>query len=92
MAGEQLSWRTKDLSVNNTDQATPRQPIYEIRLKGHLDHRWFYRFEGMAIDYQANGDTLLTGPVADQSALFGILNHVRSIGIPLLDVKRVLPD
>lgn len=69
-----------------------RDPIYEIRLKGQLDPRWFHRFEGMQITYhQGSGETLLIGPVIDQSALFGMLAQIQRIGIPLLTVRR-LPD
>lgn len=68
-----------------------RDPIYEIRLKGQLDPRWFHRFDGMQITYLASGETLLTGPVIDQSALFGMLDQIQRIGIPLLTVRR-LPD
>ena len=52
----------------------PDQPmIYQIRLKGQLDARWTDWFGGMAVALTEDGDTLLTGPVADQAALFGLL-------------------
>jgi len=38
-----------------------------------------------------NGDTLLTGPVADQAALHGLLRKVRDLGLPLLSVNQVEP-
>jgi len=38
---------------------------------------------------EANGETLLTGTVADQSALHGLLRKVRDLGIPLISVKRI---
>ena len=38
--------------------------LYEIRLKGHLDSRWSDRFEGLTITLEEDGDTLLSGPVA----------------------------
>ena len=63
--------------------------VYEIRLKGPLDRRWFHRFEGMEIRILPEGETILLGPVADQSALFGILNQIRNIGILLIEVRRV---
>jgi len=40
---------------------------------------------------QDSGDTLLTGPVADQAALHGLLKKVRDLGMPLLSVTRVKP-
>jgi hypothetical protein len=57
--------------------------IFEIRLKGHLNRRWASWFEGMTITLTAEGDTVLTGPVADQAALHGLLKKVRDLGLPL---------
>ena len=62
---------------------------YEIRLKGHLDDRWAGRFEGLTITREDNGETLLTGPVVDQAALYGLLRTVRDLGLPLLAVTHV---
>lgn len=68
---------------------TPFYPktIYEIHLKGSLDQRWAHRLEGMEIQYLPNGDTLLTGGLPDQAALYGILSQLRDIGIPLLELR-----
>ena len=65
--------------------------IYEIRIKGHLDGRWADWFDGLAITPQENGETLLSGPVADQAALYGLLRKVRDIGLPLLAVSCIQP-
>jgi hypothetical protein len=65
---------------------------YEIRLKGHLDDRWAVWFGDMVITREDNGNTLLTGPVADQAALHGLLKKVRDLGIPLLSVNSVDPN
>ena len=65
--------------------------LYEIRIKGHLDDRWAGWFGGLTITLEDNGDTLLTGPVVDQAALFGLLRKVRDLGMPLLSVNRVKP-
>ena len=52
----------------------PGQPlVYQIRIRGHPGRGWTDWFEGLAITLEANGDTLLTGPVVDQSALHGLL-------------------
>ena len=68
-------------------------PTYQIRLQGHLDQQWSDWFEGLAIEPQENGETLLTGPVVDQPALHGLLKKVRDLGLPLLSVTRVAaPD
>ena len=65
--------------------------VYQIRIKGHLDHRWTDWFEGMTITLEENGDTLLTGPVVDQAALHGLLRKVRDLGMPLISAIRVEP-
>jgi hypothetical protein len=64
-------------------------PLYQIRLKGHLGREWADWFDGMAVDLTEEGDTLLTGPVADQAALHGLLKKVRDLGLPLLAVHCV---
>jgi hypothetical protein len=66
--------------------------IYQIRIKGHLvGQQWTDWFEGLTITLEENGDTLLTGPVADDPALHGLLKKVRDLGVPLLSVNRVEP-
>ena len=66
--------------------------VYQIRLKGHLSHKWTEWFEGLTITLEEDGNTLLTGPVVDQSALFGLLKKVRDLGMPLVSVNRVKPS
>ena len=72
-----------------TDPSQP--PVYQIRLKGHLGHEWTDWFGGLVITALDTGETLLTGPVVDQAALYGVLRKVRDLGIPLLSVNRVKP-
>ena len=67
---------------SHADQPT----VYEIRLKGQLDHQWTDWFGGLAITLEDNGDTLLSGPVVDQAALHGLLRKVRDLGMPLLSI------
>ncbi|NTU82218.1 MAG: hypothetical protein HGA45_23040 [Chloroflexales bacterium] len=72
--------------------ANDHQPgRYTIRLKGQLDDRWADWFDGLTLTRAANGETLLTGPVADQAALHGLLRKVRDLGLPLLSVVQVEP-
>jgi len=67
-----------------------RQPtIYEIRVKGHLGQQWTDWFGGLTITLEESGDTLLTGPVVDQAALYGLLKKARDAGLPLVSVTRV---
>lgn len=73
------------------DERQPQQSIYEIRIHGHLDARWTDWFDGLTITLEANGDTLLTGLLVDQAALYGLLKKVRDLGLPLVSVNRVEP-
>ena len=66
--------------------------IYQIRIKGHIGDQWTDWFEGLTITLEENGEALLTGPVADQAALHGLLKRVRDLGMPLLSVHRVEPS
>ena len=66
---------------------------YEIRLKGHLDaSRWAAWFDGLTITHGSNGTTIIHGPVADQAALYGLLQKTRDLGLPLISVTLVNPD
>jgi hypothetical protein len=62
---------------------------YEIHLRGQLDQRWASWFEGMTVSTDADGTTLIRGPVADQAALHGLLARLRDLGLPLLSVTQV---
>ena len=63
---------------------------YRIKLKGHLDDKWSDWFEQMAISTEG-GETFLTGPVADQAALHGLLTRIRDLNLTLLAVERIEP-
>lgn len=63
--------------------------VYQIRLEGHLGQQWTDWFDGLTITCDDNGETVLTGPVADQAALHGLLRKVRDLGIALVSVHRI---
>ena len=65
------------------------EQVYQIKVRGILDGKWSDWFDGLAITPLPSGVTLITGPVADQAALHGVLNKIRDIGLPLLAVNRV---
>jgi hypothetical protein len=78
------------MSNEITSESEKAQPmVYQIRIKGHLDREWADWFGGLTITLEDNGDTLLTGPVVDQAALYGVLKKVRDLGVPLLSVIEV---
>jgi hypothetical protein len=80
-----------------TDQRTPTPDRpeagdYEIRLTGHLDAHWAAWFDGLTVRHDSEGTTVISGPIADQAALHGVLQRVRDLGLPLVSVSRLEPD
>lgn len=62
--------------------------VYEIRVSGILDEGWSEWLGGLDVRPLDSGETLLTGHIRDQSALHGLLNKIRDLGLPLLSVER----
>ncbi len=79
--------------TNQADlQTQPDQPtIYQLRIRGHLGKQWQAWFGGLTVSLAENGETLVTGPVADQAALHGLLKKLRDLGLPLISVIPVPP-
>lgn len=61
---------------------------YEIRFQGRLDDKWAVWFDGLTLNQQPEGVTLLSGAVTDQAALHGVLARLRDLGLPLISVVR----
>ena len=64
-----------------------RPAQYEIRLNGHIDAQWADWFEGLTSTPLTDGTTILSGPIADQAALHGLLRKVRDLGVTLVSVN-----
>ncbi len=66
---------------------------YQIKVQGRLNDTWSAWFDGLTVSVEANGDgiavTTLTGSVADQGALYGLLSRIRDLGLPLLLVECI---
>jgi len=58
----------------------------EIRVNGRIDEHWSTWFADLAVRYTEQGETVLTGPVVDQATLYGVLNRLRDLGLPLRSV------
>lgn len=69
-----------------------QQATYEIQVQGRLDASWSDWFDDVTITVETGDDapaiTRLTGLVADQAALYGLLQKLYTLGLPLLLVKR----
>jgi len=73
---------------------TPVQPPdrYRVRIRGHLDPAWSTWFDSLTVAQSDDGTTELTGPLADQAALFGLLARLRDLGATLLLVEHLTAE
>lgn len=67
------------------------QEHYQIRIKGHLGEQWQNWFDGLTITNAEHGEAILSGLLPDQAALHGVLEKIRDLGLPLLEVRRIAP-
>ena len=58
----------------------------EIHLKGRINQQWSGWFDGLAISYSDRKTTIITGIVTDQAALYGVISHLRDLGLQLISV------
>jgi len=68
---------------------TEKPNTYEIRIEGLIDDLWTEWFNGMTITHDGNLETILVGELQDQSALHGVLDRIRDLGLNLISVRRV---
>ena len=64
---------------------------YELRLAGHLDDHWSTTLGGLTLTRRPDGTTTLTGPLADQAQLHGVLARVRDLGVTLISLAAADP-
>jgi GTPase len=74
-----------------TRSATHLPATYRLRVAGHLDHHWSSWFGDLTLTHAHDGTTSLTGAVADQAQLHGLLGKIRDLGLTLLSVEVVDP-
>jgi len=65
---------------------------YQIRVKGHLDPKLSTWFGDLAISHTSSGETLLTGTVIDQAAMYGIVERCRDLGLTLISINPLLTE
>ena len=68
------------------------QLFYQIKIRGELDPAWTEWFEGLALTHDAEGNTLLTGPIVDQTALHSMLLKIRDLNLKLISVNEIKGD
>ena len=62
---------------------------YQLRVDGHLDNHWSSWFGDLTVTHEDDGTTSLTGAVADQAELHGLLAKIRDLGVTLISVEAV---
>ena len=77
---------------SDSDMQTDQPILYQIRIGSHLGSQWTDWFEGMTITREENGETILTGQVADQAQLHGLLKKIRDLGITLISISPIDPS
>ena len=61
----------------------------KIIVMKRIDFNWSEWFEGMTVQHTEQDETILSGVVADQAALYGLLAKLRNLGLALVSVNSV---
>jgi hypothetical protein len=91
--------QTAGCGRSRPDWATPGVEVtasggpahYEIRIEGILDSRWAAWFGDLHIEKE-DTQTVISGSLADQPALHGLLTKIRDLGLCLISVRRLDAD
>jgi hypothetical protein len=66
--------------------------MYQIQIREYLDSHWADWLGGMTLRHTDQGETILTGVLVDQAALYGVLTCLRDLGLTLISVRRCEAD
>jgi len=61
---------------------------YHIRIQGHFQPCWEGWFDNLTITCEPDGNTLLSGYLPDQAALYGLIQKLQNLGITLCSINR----
>lgn len=65
-----------------------KNPLYvEISIKENLDERWHEWFQGLTLSTDLQGSSRITGEVADQPALYSVLERIRNLNLTLVSIQ-----
>ena len=71
-----------------TRAGDPTNGWVEIRVQGHLEPRWSEWLDGLTLARNGDGTTVIEGTVVDQAALFGVIDRLRDMAVPLISVTH----
>lgn len=71
------------------DQTAQKEEYYEILVEGHLDEHWSAWLSDLRITHDIYGNSVLSGAIPDQAALYGILAKIRDLGLALISLNRI---
>lgn len=80
-----------DVTLGATPGASDQRSHYRLAVQGHLGAHGVAWFEGLTVINKPDGSAEISGPIADQAALHGLLARVQTLGLPLLTVDRGPP-
>jgi hypothetical protein len=69
----------------------PQPHRYEICVRGHLGETIRSAFPALRAQAQG-GNTVLTGMLPDQAALYGVLAEAEALGLELIELRRLPPQ
>ena len=75
--------------AQNQPTASSTSKVYEIHIKGHLDSTWSEWLDGLEVKLSENGETVIFGPIVDQSALMGVLNKLARMSLSIISLNEV---
>jgi hypothetical protein len=75
--------------AQNQPTVSSTAKVYEIHIEGHLDSTWSDWLDGLEVQLLENGETILFGPIVDQSALMGVLNKLGSMNVTLISLNEI---
>lgn len=64
----------------------------EIRLKDQVDEHWSEWFEGLKITHTKAGESVISGVLEDESAVYGLITKIRDLGLHLVSVTNTNHD
>jgi hypothetical protein len=63
---------------------------YRIQVKGHLPEAWSEMMEHMEIICETDGNTTISGPIRDQSELYGLISRLQNLGLTLISINQTI--